>query len=514
MRTLLAAVGTVVLLAGCGTATDDPKVDPTVEGSWTSVNVPAISGADSAPVLTTDGDDVLLVTLSDDGVLQGHVASGGPGFKAGPPLETGKQYLGLAGAARLDDGWFALGSGGLVRADGDEQLTFEVAGFRSDDGLTWEEVPLEGFTGPADVNAVAEVDGALVAAGSYRDADDPSMGGFRAVAWRSDDGVSWTEVPLPGAVEGGESYVAGLAVSGDRLLAVGSTDRHGVLWTSDDAGASWQESGQDGLDDSYALSEIAVQGDTVVVSTTPDDGASPGIYRSTDGGDTWSRASGQPRASDIEGYAPLWAGGGRFYTVTSTFVDSWSEPEVCYADIELCRQDSAVVLYASDDGDRWERVDTSGIGPGEDGEVDQVTGTADGRVVAMQVRGDFVRFGFWPDGAPLPVVDAPGAPPTVDLVEVPGNGELEPGVRYHAPLFVHCGMDWLYLGDRAWRRSDDGPDLETGAGDPADPTWPVAGQTIFGYATLGDDGVVDYSIGDGEVIATYEQTKQQPPGCR
>jgi hypothetical protein len=95
---------------------------------------------------------------------------------------------------------------------------------------------------------------------------------------------------------------------------------------------------------------------------------------------------------------------------------------------------------------------------------------------------------------------------------VPEDGVLEPGVRYRAPLYVHCGMDWLYLGDDAWRRSDDGPDLETGAGDTPDPSWPVAGQTILGSATLVDD-VVEYSLDDGTVIATYERTREQPPGC-
>lgn len=39
------------------------------------------------------------------------------------------------------------------------------------------------------------------------------------------------------------------------------------------------------------------------------------------------------------------------------------------------------------------------------------------------------------------------------------------GVRYHAPLYLHCGMDWLYLGGRPWQRLDNGGEVETGAGD-------------------------------------------------
>ena len=108
------------------------------------------------------------------------------------------------------------------------------------------------------------------------------------------------------------------------------------------------------------------------------------------------------------------------------------------------------------------------------------------------------------------------APERVDLVTVPEGEDPEPGVRYHAPLYVHCGMDWLYLGDTPWQRTDDGPDVETGAGDDVPNGWPIAGQTIYGYATLTRGRVVEYTVGEddsAEVIATYEKTGTQPPGC-
>ena len=72
-------------------------------------------------------------------------------------------------------------------------------------------------------------------------------------------------------------------------------------------------------------------------------------------------------------------------------------------------------------------------------------------------------------------------------------------------------MDWLYVGGQAWQRTDDGPDTETGAGDDIPDDWPVAQQTIFGYATLVNDDLIEYSIGDGEVISTYAPATQ--PGC-
>ena len=99
------------------------------------------------------------------------------------------------------------------------------------------------------------------------------------------------------------------------------------------------------------------------------------------------------------------------------------------------------------------------------------------------------------------------------LVTVPEGEDPEVGVRYHAPLYLHCGMGWLHLGDRPWQRTDDGPDVETGAGDPAPEGWPVSGQTLYGYATLGADGVVSYTDAEGGLIATYERTGARPPGC-
>ncbi|MBW3605555.1 MAG: hypothetical protein KY460_11735, partial [Actinobacteria bacterium] len=43
--------------------------------------------------------------------------------------------------------------------------------------------------------------------------------------------------------------------------------------------------------------------------------------------------------------------------------------------------------------------------------------------------------------------------------------------------------------------------------------WPVARETIFGYATLVGDDLIEYSIGDGEIIATCAPATEDPPGC-
>jgi hypothetical protein len=79
--------------------------------------------------------------------------------------------------------------------------------------------------------------------------------------------------------------------------------------------------------------------------------------------------------------------------------------------------------------------------------------------------------------------------------------EPEVGVEYAAPLYTHCGMDWLYLGEEPWERTDDGP--EHGGGG-----------TVYGFATLTEDGTVEYSLDDGEVIATYGPPTREPEPCK
>lgn len=96
--------------------------------------------------------------------------------------------------------------------------------------------------------------------------------------------------------------------------------------------------------------------------------------------------------------------------------------------------------------------------------------------------------------------------------EVPDDGVLSPGVRYRAPLRLHCGMDWLHLAGERWRRSDHGPEVETGAGDDPPTDWPVVHEELLGVARLTEQGVVEYSVG-GEVVATYTRTRERPPGC-
>jgi hypothetical protein len=379
-------------------------------------------------------------------------------------------------------------------------------------------VEVTGIPSPVDLTAVAAVDGALVAVGAKRNGTDSGGTRMEAAVWRSEDGASWSEVALPGVVPQPtyrhESYAGQVVVSGDRLLVGGSLEQRAALWSSADGGSAWSRVESSAVGELYSVSGLAAHGSVVLLSGTLR-GAESGsrLLRSDDGGTTYRQAADQPGA-DGEGSAPLWVAAGRFVTVTEPSFETYSDPAVCYSDIRQC-QDGAVadveVARVSEDGDAWTVVDTTGLAAGD--ELVGAVGTDDGRVVLAHVKGAGLVVHSWSAGSPLPSRRPPAAPTRIELVTVAEGEDPEPGVRYHAPLFLHCGMEWLYLGNRPWQRTDGGPDVETGAGDAPDDRWPVSGQTLFGYATLGQDGVVSYTDGDGRLIATYERTGVQPPGC-
>jgi hypothetical protein len=519
MRALLACLVVLATVAACGTVTGDPG-DP--DGEWSEQRISARPGADSPTGLAADGDDVLVTVLDEDATLTSHLSVDGGEFRAGEPVEVeGGGYPSFADPVRLDGTWWLVGTGGMVGTGDDETLAFEPRVLRSDDGLTWTPVQVSGIPAPVDVHEVVAVDGALVAVGDLRNEVDTGGASFEAAVWRSEDGASWSEVALPGVVARptyrDESVVSHVAVAGDRLVAGGSASGRATTWSSTDEGVSWLRDESAEVHELSSVSGLVADGSTVLLGGAPK-GSETGarILVSVDAGATFRAAADQP-AADGEGWAPLWAGGGHFFTSAQPGFDLYSDPEVCYADISVCRGGAHAdvgYVYASEGGDTWSVVDTADLGVGD--ELVGLAGTDDGRTaMAHAVRGGLVVHS-WTAGAALPEGEAAAGPERVELVTVPEGEDPQPGVRYHAPLYVHCGMDWLYLGETPWQRTDDGPDVETGAGDGPPEDWPLAGQTIFGYATLGEDGTIEYSVGEGEdaeVIATYEQTGATPPGC-
>jgi len=499
-----------LVVAGCGEKSSEPEAAR--PAGWETEHLAGEVSVDFPTLLVGEGDDALVLMLSDDGVLQSHVSEGGAPFKAGEPLDLGETYAALGDAVRLGDGsWFALGNAGTVQVDGDDEFTYDPLALRSEDGLSWERVDVTGFADAVELNDIEVVDGRIVAVGAYRTLANPGSGGFEARVWTSSDGGSFDEVALPDVPDyqgyDDESYAGDLVTVDGDLLASGRIGSRAALWRSENAGDTWSRVESPALRGAYAVAGLRAQGDTVVATVSADTQA----IRSTDGGATWEKVAALPVNEEADGWAPLWAGADRFFTLTGIDDESWSRPEVCYADIDQCsfeRQPQPRVV-ASDDGDTWTAVEVPG-----DEEAWSIAGTDDGRVLVMVAERGGVALSTWPDASELPTADEPVEPETVELVTLPEGEEPEVGMRYHEPMFVHCGMDWLWFGDATWRRTDDGPGVETGAGQGAPDGWPLveAQQTLYGYATVRADGISAYSLEDGTVIATYER-RDGAPGC-
>ncbi|MEO6318768.1 MAG: hypothetical protein ABIP36_08290 [Acidimicrobiales bacterium] len=510
-----AAVVLGLAAAACG-AGDGAEVEAGAENLWERQHLDGELGPDYVVQMAADASDLVVAGASDDGFLHAFVDTGSGAFEVAPPVDLTIGYPGLGGVARFGDRWVALGG-----TNGDDGATFALQIFESTDGRAWSAVDPSGLDDPAEVGGLTAVDGGLVAAGTLRLADDLSRGGFRPAAWASRDGRVWTqtELPMGGAAEG---VVIDVAAVDGVVLATGILDDRGALWSSTDLGASWSLVTAPGLPEASSFGGIAVADGTVALSawrSTPELGED-GEYglslllHSTDAGGHWSLASAPPpgRSSGFAG--PIFTGAGYFFTIDEGDQGDGYEPEVCYDDVELCRNGPGPAsaqpsLYASEDGDRWTRVDTRGIEGGP--RFRAVGGAADGRIVALRESRGGTDAWIWPAGQPLAMRMADAGPPApeADVDLIAWDDEVEPGHRYALPLSLHCGMDRLSLDGRSWQLVS--PETTDGGGYPEE--WPLVGEALYGFVTLVDADTVEYSIGDGEVIATYELATAEPPGC-
>jgi hypothetical protein len=384
------------------------------------------------------------------------------------------------------------------------------------DGLTWTEVDATGLDGPGHIGAVVATEDGLAAVGHDEGPNVEGDGSFTPLAWHSADGQAWEVVELPGI--GDEDSVTDLIAVGDELLAVGHVGGVAAQWRSTDGGASWVDEEPDGVPAGATLGTVVTLGESLLASgagplTEETEGGSPPLtFRSTDGGRSWTEGTA-PEVAEPEGDgAPIAAVGDRALALVSSFFEPMSDPAACYADIEQCRGDRDVAAYEGDGTGPWVRIDLSDIALEEYAEVDGVVATAD-RLVLWSATGE-QEITTWstPADATLPTQEEPTRE-TADIRLLEAGEEPEVGVEYAAPLYIHCGMDWLYLGEQPWERTDDGADVETGAGEAPSEDWPTAGQTIYGYATLVDADTVEYTVGDGEVIATYGPPTREPDMC-
>ncbi len=505
LAALLVAAG-VAPSAGAGA--QEPTAEPT---PWSRQVLGPTPQGDSSLVTASSGRDVVLVQTSGDGTLRGYRSTDGGLFRAGSPLDIGTSFFSLGGVTRWRGAWWAIGRGGLRKVNGDTQLLFAVKVFRSVDGLTWAPVATTVERSPADVSGLVATSKGLLAVGTLRLGRDPSFGGFRPVAWRTADGKTWRRSGLP--FTGSESGIGSVVLTRSRLLGFGNDDGRSVMWASTDGGHLWRLTEPDGLGEGIKLDEAAVLGDGTVLaqSRAIGDATETVFARSSDGGRTWIQVASPPPRGGLHFGGGLSAGGNRAFTLMAADATG-GDPGVCYVDIDRCRQGGEVAVYVTEDaGTTWQRTDLAGLELDPWARPQAVIAHRDRVWIYAHDEEGFALFGR-AASSPWPTE----AEPEIPTFEGPFLAEGESpqqGVRYATPLYIHCGMDWLYFGGTPWRRIDSGVDVETGAGQRPLPQWPSAGQTIYGFATLVAPNRVEYSIGDGEVIATYGRTDQRPPGC-
>ncbi len=462
--------------------------------------------ADRVPVIYTNGDDVVVLLVTADGSLTSWRSEDDGTFE--PTRSDVDPVAGfvLSAAAGRDD--LAIAVGTNLRDWTPRVIVSEGDG-------PWVDAPPTGIQGGAELQDVVVTDAGWVVVGYRRPGGADSTGPFTPTAWRSPDGRTWTEVTLPGGLEGGVSSITSI---GDDLLAVGNGAPAGQLWRSSDDGRTWALEALQGtgVPAGFRLSDIGTaRGVLVAVGLDPSRREPTSrIVHSVDAGRTWKAATAEEGVADGLGFAHLDAATSGFTVASSRREHAGGGSRACYDDPSRCGAAVPVLLH-SPDGRTFRQIalgDDLGVR-----DVDAVASDSSGLLVLVgDGDGGSWTTWTWPAGSTRPPITTPvmGTPPDTPPLAEPG-AELVVGVRYRRPLDLHCGMGHLgtFNGGQWFLDEASGPTPETGAGEAPPPHWPVAQEQILGYVTLVDADSIEYSLPSGEVIATYEPRFQAPPVC-
>jgi len=244
----------------------------------------------------------------------------------------------------------------------------------STDGLTWQSIKPTGLPDRVYISGLWGAAGLYWLRGSLPDSDDPG------ILYRSSDGLTWrsaramkSDVFNLSVVDGCESST--VARNACSVFLTGTKDVDGVIWRSTDGGDTWAKAsvadatGWKGTQDAAPveiLGIIATSDGLLAYGNGLANASDTGGYlqsrfwRSTDGGVTWSRV---PNA------APL----GELLVHDVTVAD-----QQVVAVGEGVADQIAVALRSTDGGRTWARAATSGIAA--DGNLSQVLIGGDGYV--------------------------------------------------------------------------------------------------------------------------------------
>lgn len=163
----------------------------------------------------------------------------------------------------------------------------------TDGGDSWTTHPLVATTGF--VTDIAFVDAGVAMASIVREHNG-------TVERSIDGGVTWATTGI-----GGERMECVTVARGDTVYAGGGGFDHTRLYRSADAGASWTQPASAGLPAGNVFALAFLDGLTGFAATNR---VPAGVYRTTDGGETWSLVASGSSIRVIDGHAGLLAAGG------------------------------------------------------------------------------------------------------------------------------------------------------------------------------------------------------------
>ncbi|GAA2644280.1 WD40/YVTN/BNR-like repeat-containing protein [Streptomyces vastus] len=326
-------------------ATAQARELPTAGGRWKAVGPTNIGGRVVSLALDPQRADTLYAAAASGGLWRSTDA--GATFHSVWP-DSWTQAMGAVATA--PDGTLYVGTGEPNPGGG--SITYEGTGlYRSTDGgAHWK--PL-GLRDSGAISAIT-IDPAnprriyVAAAGSLYNG-----GGDRGVYRSEDGGATWERI-LAGANE--FTGATEIVVDGDRLYAVLWDHRRrpdlrtygGVgsgVFRSTDGGESWQRLGgglpAQGPD--VGRIGLGVAGEKLYAIVNKSNGSFEGFYASTDGGNSWNRTLANQALTDSQSTFGWWFG------------KVWIDPR----DTEHVHVAGVALLTSKDGGDTWSADDTS-----------------------------------------------------------------------------------------------------------------------------------------------------------
>lgn len=381
----------------------------------------------------------------------------------------------------------------------------------SDDGSSWtaiESAGLDNWTRSEAIFSSAEA--TYLAGATLLDvsAGDQARG---PVIWRSEDLTTWTRVALETR---GLGSVVEIVTNGSMLFAAGNDADGAQIWRSVDGGNTWSRIVSpifDRAHTAWALTGLAVKDGRLVA--VGDVAASAFdrevlILESDDLGESWVRRELTPEISyGLDSAQGISTASGAFWIISNRQMRLDELPERCQGVRGACDTFDPPVLLRSEDGAQWDEIDLAELVPPSVFDFDEVV--PNGAGIAVVVTGNDLQVWTWPF-AESPGIRHEWPPEEVELRgPVRWDAQLDIGVTYEYPLYIHCGMDFLgSFNGKQWHVD---PDIASGGS--IDREWSTEQQAILGLVTLVDANTIEYSLPGGEVIAVYSASEIEPPMC-